>query len=222
MSDPGKESGFKWWLRYVIVPLIGGGGLIGIFISFREHPPVSAPAAVSSPQPTSSVTPRESVTRPAGSRKAEFAPAVTPSAGLQKASDKTEPAAVAPPQLESGSGPRASNKPLTIEYAYTGESPQWLYFTIGNQTTRLLFAEVKDPEEKVTLYWSVHSLWSTGGLFLVREDKQTGRKEKMHVPRTGSKSFPVGRDDASYMLYDRDGEAEVFGMSPVEVKWFSK
>jgi hypothetical protein len=31
------ESGLKWWMRYVIVPLIGGGGLVAIFVSVREH-----------------------------------------------------------------------------------------------------------------------------------------------------------------------------------------
>lgn len=33
-----KEAGWKWWLRHVIVPLIGSGGIIALFISFWEHP----------------------------------------------------------------------------------------------------------------------------------------------------------------------------------------
>jgi len=33
-----NESGFKWWMRYVIVPLIGGGGVIAILVAKIEHP----------------------------------------------------------------------------------------------------------------------------------------------------------------------------------------
>lgn len=32
------ESGIKWWMRYVVVPLIGGGGLIAILVANMEHP----------------------------------------------------------------------------------------------------------------------------------------------------------------------------------------
>lgn len=37
------ETGFKWWMRYVIVPVIGGGGLYALIVSFREHPVVEKP-----------------------------------------------------------------------------------------------------------------------------------------------------------------------------------
>jgi hypothetical protein len=49
---PDSEGGLKWWLRYVIVPVIGGGGIIAIWVSVREHP--SAPAAA--PQNVTSST----------------------------------------------------------------------------------------------------------------------------------------------------------------------
>jgi hypothetical protein len=32
MAD--SEAGVKWWIRYVIVPLIGGGSLIALMIAF--------------------------------------------------------------------------------------------------------------------------------------------------------------------------------------------
>src|SRR6266849_10345534 len=32
------ESGFKWWMRYVIVPIIGGGGIIAIVVAIVERP----------------------------------------------------------------------------------------------------------------------------------------------------------------------------------------
>src|ERR1035438_7231271 len=43
------EEGLRWWIRYVIVPLIGGGGIIGIIIAVMEQPkkPSDTPAAAS-------------------------------------------------------------------------------------------------------------------------------------------------------------------------------
>jgi TonB family protein len=45
MADP--EDGLKWWLRYVIVPLIGSGGIVAIFVAINSYrsqtPPVSNP-----------------------------------------------------------------------------------------------------------------------------------------------------------------------------------
>jgi hypothetical protein len=38
MKDSDKESGFRWWARYVIVPIIGGGGLIALMVAYVEHP----------------------------------------------------------------------------------------------------------------------------------------------------------------------------------------
>lgn len=34
---PEIESGFRWWARYVLVPLIGGGGLIAIVVATIER-----------------------------------------------------------------------------------------------------------------------------------------------------------------------------------------
>jgi hypothetical protein len=34
-----QETGFKWWIRYVIVPMIGGGGIIAIVVAILGIPP---------------------------------------------------------------------------------------------------------------------------------------------------------------------------------------
>jgi len=47
MAD--NEGGFKWWLRYVIVPVIGGGGIVAIWVSIREHPSIPSPQGAVSP-----------------------------------------------------------------------------------------------------------------------------------------------------------------------------
>lgn len=32
------ELGYKWWIRYVAIPLIGGGGLIGLWLALSSKP----------------------------------------------------------------------------------------------------------------------------------------------------------------------------------------
>jgi hypothetical protein len=37
------ETGVKWWMRYVIVPIIGGGGIVALIIAFMSNPISSRP-----------------------------------------------------------------------------------------------------------------------------------------------------------------------------------
>jgi hypothetical protein len=50
-NETDKERGFKWWLRYVIVPIIGSGGVVAIIIALMTRP------ANSPTPPTPMVTP---------------------------------------------------------------------------------------------------------------------------------------------------------------------
>jgi hypothetical protein len=54
------ETGIKWWLRYVIVPLIGSGGLLGLYLTARQVLPPrqgqGTPAITASP-PAGTVEP---------------------------------------------------------------------------------------------------------------------------------------------------------------------
>ncbi len=46
------EKGVKWWLRYVIVPLVGGGGVIALLVAFINKPDVPMnPETRAAPQP---------------------------------------------------------------------------------------------------------------------------------------------------------------------------
>jgi parallel beta-helix repeat protein len=68
MADP--ESGVKWWIRYAVVPLIGGGGLIALIIAFfakkadeapiklpeSNRPLITAPTSLPRPSFTSDST----------------------------------------------------------------------------------------------------------------------------------------------------------------------
>jgi len=46
MSD--SESGFNWWIRYVIIPLIGSGGIAAVVVAIINRPPNQQPATQSS------------------------------------------------------------------------------------------------------------------------------------------------------------------------------
>lgn len=37
-----EEKGYKWWIRYVVVPLIGGGGIIALIVASLSQPQSSA------------------------------------------------------------------------------------------------------------------------------------------------------------------------------------
>ena len=41
---PEIESGFRWWARYVLVPLVGGGGLIAVVVATIDRYKGSQPA----------------------------------------------------------------------------------------------------------------------------------------------------------------------------------
>jgi hypothetical protein len=40
MGEAATETGIKWWMRYIVVPLIGGGGLIALVVALVEKPKV--------------------------------------------------------------------------------------------------------------------------------------------------------------------------------------
>ena len=33
-----SETGLKWWLRYVVVPLVGSGGIVALIVAFLNRP----------------------------------------------------------------------------------------------------------------------------------------------------------------------------------------
>jgi hypothetical protein len=42
-SENNNEHGWKWWLRYIVVPLIGGGGLVAVIVALISHSPLPTP-----------------------------------------------------------------------------------------------------------------------------------------------------------------------------------
>lgn len=80
------EKGIKWWLRYVIVPLIGSGGLLGVYMSARQIipsrpaenvPTASLPAGAVEPLPGFTPTPTAGLTPGALETQPVFTPTPT-------------------------------------------------------------------------------------------------------------------------------------------------
>ncbi|GEM_PF-6808399 len=70
-NKAGEERGFYWWMRYVIVPVIGGGGIIAIIV---------AVIGMLSPQsPTGTTTP----TSPSKIQTITRSPELPPSQNMQ-------------------------------------------------------------------------------------------------------------------------------------------
>ena len=49
-----EETGPRWWIRYVIIPLIGGGGLVGLLVTLHSK---SSPPPTDLNRTPASVTP---------------------------------------------------------------------------------------------------------------------------------------------------------------------
>jgi hypothetical protein len=69
------ETGLRWWMRYVIVPLLGGGGVLALIVAAALHSidsknsdqPQKPPAAIDptrSSEPHKSLVPRPEATSP--------------------------------------------------------------------------------------------------------------------------------------------------------------
>jgi hypothetical protein len=48
----GDETGLRWWIRYVVIPLIGGGGIVGLWLALSQKPSPPGPDT-NAPQETS-------------------------------------------------------------------------------------------------------------------------------------------------------------------------
>jgi hypothetical protein len=60
------ETGFRWWVRYVIVPIVGGGGVIAILVALlSQHNTVQPKAQNADPTPTTSSSPQNTMSQPA-------------------------------------------------------------------------------------------------------------------------------------------------------------
>lgn len=66
------ETGLKWWLRYIAVPLLAGSGIVGL-ISFWSHTGVETPISASSSSPVSTRRTNSSETPKARRQLQQFA-----------------------------------------------------------------------------------------------------------------------------------------------------
>lgn len=57
MANGDGETGYRWWLRYVVIPLVGSGGIIALWIGLRDPSPQNAPAALAAPAAAATAAP---------------------------------------------------------------------------------------------------------------------------------------------------------------------
>jgi hypothetical protein len=65
MTD--SEDGYKWWLRYIIVPLVGGGGLVALLVAVIDKP---SPPSIVTPVTTPTSSSQTNAVAPVPSSKA--------------------------------------------------------------------------------------------------------------------------------------------------------
>lgn len=84
-----SEQGLKWWLRYVIVPLIGGGGLVAIVVAYLglpqspQHLPSSSSQVSQAPQDSTALKPESPKTVKSQAQPGVSATVETISSGVQ-------------------------------------------------------------------------------------------------------------------------------------------
>jgi hypothetical protein len=71
-----EEKGAKWWFRYVIVPIIGGGGAIAVITAYIAKPSESTPATstVTAPQESHPGQPGTQPAKPSFNFKVNYDP----------------------------------------------------------------------------------------------------------------------------------------------------
>src|SRR5947208_3451342 len=146
MSD--LETGWRWWTRHVIVPLLAGGGVIGaVALYFRLNQPgqileskrlteiaTSSPSSsvVASITPTPTPTPRPTAT-PTSTPTPTPAATATPTPSEAPTATPTAPQARKVPTFKLG--------PISIgvDSVKNARSDLQVYLTITNQTNRTIY-----------------------------------------------------------------------------------
>lgn len=87
MADP--ETGYRWWIRYVAVPLLGAGGAIAAFVTYITRSPHPLPA----PQPASAAAAQPAPSQEGGAAPTQPRQTLAPIAPAAKPSQPSPPEA---------------------------------------------------------------------------------------------------------------------------------
>jgi hypothetical protein len=154
VSD-GPETGLKWWLRYVFVPLIGGGGIIAIIAAL-----ISQPGATIKPAERASSTPTV-VQKPEATPEVQRTPShhkVTADPRPAKSENTQETKPLAPQVVEQPDKPDLDALQFYI-YDRTIGGP------LDRTTTNYLGRSFSLPhEQKFSLRWDLMGEKSRGDI----------------------------------------------------------
>jgi hypothetical protein len=193
------ETGFRWWMRYVIVPMIGGGGVIAIIVAFIGRPAPRAPnlardtpttqadigSQTKQESPTiSNIPAANNATVPprVSSENKEPNPSVSESLGVHKVPPR-EPAIFSKDDS-------AVDAPRT--------DPRYVKFYIYDKDTDLpLKGDLVElpADADFALRWDATSIQSDGPVTVEWRDRPTARLER--VPFTQEQGFKGSRDKYS-------------------------
>lgn len=172
------ETGPKWWLRYVVVPIFGGAGIIGIIIAFILKPatpplPSTAPSVVAKP--------------------------VTPSEGSQ-AYPASQPVPSATEKIKSDSTPRQPQKtdPGT-DIGANDEYPTGLTVEVGGRLYGSGTTIQVNKGEVVTARWNIKE--KAGTLYLAQStpDLVDDFSPKKPINKVGMAHFQINESQTIWV-----------------------
>jgi len=182
-----KETGIKWWMRYVIVPLIGGAGVLGVFIAYIGKPPATPekPSAQSQIVQAQSMQPQNV--------PSTTSPAAEPPAGKKSAEEikpepvrsavKTRPAPSKPinqpkqtPEIKPQTPAPEPDRRDLVKFFISDEDDSHMSnttfsFEYGKRFSITWDATPVISKGKITMVWGIE-----GGQFPGREDESKGLK----------------------------------------------
>jgi hypothetical protein len=199
----GNESGVKWWIRYVAVPLVGGGGVIAIIVALippRTIPTINTNSLPQQNVPTVSSTyannqspqrPQEEAPRPPINF---YAP--SPSEPPPKVAHENTPRDVeaAPPKTEIHPNSGITITPIDVIFVARGEH--------GEETHATDVPLFVHKDEAITLSWKVEGLKR---LELVKEDEE--QQIVKRVDLHGQATFSI-REKTTFILREVVPEQE--------------
>lgn len=198
MADE-KETGWKWWLRYIVVPLIGSGGVIAIVVAIIMRPvnngpvlPNVGPTPVNTPiaSPTSTQVPNQ-MPKPS--------PTPVQTVNLEEPAAKPKTHKVPTPARTPYDPPKALQKP-TI----TSEKPRVEFYVLGPDGKKLGEESSLQVGDSVTAYWNAGNLQESLYLecrkssnWLTAVNGRTGKLVSNNSSQRATVSCTLGSEDSS-------------------------
>jgi hypothetical protein len=152
---PDIEKGFRWWIRHVVVPLIGGGGLIAILVAFIMRPTSQPPIIIRGPLynevPGSGAASAEPTAKVRSEIRSPI-PFVTHSTSPESSPAPRHQEAPAAESREPNVSPTSPNNISVAQNGFVFERPSCIAKG-GRIVCDLVITNVDSDRRNLTLYW---------------------------------------------------------------------